>query len=122
MPVPAAVTSTAPQVLSDSEKRQIYDLEGVEGLERHEKGGNAPANPFDMFFGGGGNQRRKGPDAAVEMEVSLEELYNGGQRSARINRNVICPKCRGTGAKDGDVSGGHAGGWHAMRVARARWR
>jgi len=62
-------------------------------------------SPFDMFFGGGGGGgRRKGPDAAVEMEVSLEELYNGGSRSARINRNVICPKCRGTGAKDGDVT------------------
>jgi hypothetical protein len=37
-------------------------------------------------------------------QVSLEELYNGGQRSARIQRNIICPKCRGTGAKDGEVS------------------
>ena len=91
------------QVLSDAEKRQIYDLDGVEGLERAEKGANAPASPFDMFFGGG-NQRRRGPDASVEMEVTLEDLYNGGQRSARISRNVICPKCRGTGAKGGDVS------------------
>lgn len=91
------------EVLSDNEKRQIYDLEGAEGLDRHEKGGNAPASPFDMFFGGGGNQRRKGPDAHVEMEVTLEDLYNGAERSARINRNVICPKCRGTGAKGGDT-------------------
>lgn len=91
------------EVLSDSEKRQIYDLEGQEGLERHEKGGNAPASPFDMFFGGGGNQRRKGPDANVEMEVTLEDLYNGAERAARINRNVICPKCRGTGAKGGET-------------------
>lgn len=92
------------QVLSDTEKRQIYDLEGVEGLERHEKGGNQPASPFDMFFGGGGGGRRKGPDAQVEIEVTLEELYNGGQRQARISRNIICPKCRGTGAKDGQTT------------------
>jgi DnaJ-class molecular chaperone len=52
-----------------------------------------------MFFGGGQQGRRKGPDASVEMEVSLEDLYNGAQRSARISRNVICPKCRGSGAK-----------------------
>lgn len=91
------------EVLSDAEKRPIYDLDGVEGLERHEKGVNAPANPFEMLFGGGQGGRRKGQDAGVEMEVTLEELYNGGSRSARINRNIICPKCRGTGAKDGDV-------------------
>ena len=62
-------------------------------------------NPFDMFFGGGGQGgRRRGPDAAVEMDVTLEDLFNGGSRSARINRNVICPKCRGTGAKDGETA------------------
>jgi DnaJ-class molecular chaperone len=64
-------------------------------------------NPFDMFFGGGGQGgggRRKGPDAQVEIDVTLEELYNGGQRQARISRNVICPKCRGTGAKDGQTT------------------
>jgi DnaJ-class molecular chaperone len=37
----------------------------------------------DMLFGGGGGGRRKGPDAHVAIEVSLEELYNGGERSAR---------------------------------------
>ncbi|RYG48243.1 molecular chaperone DnaJ, partial [archaeon] len=73
-------------------------------MERHEKGANAPANPFDMLFGGGGGGRRRGPDVHVDMEVSLEELYNGGQRSARIGRNIICPKCRGTGAKGGEVT------------------
>lgn len=56
------------QVLTDAEKRQIYDLEGVEGLENHEKGGQrgGSMNPFDMFFGGGQQGgRRKGPDAQV---------------------------------------------------------
>lgn len=94
------------EVVSDQEKRQIYDLEGLEGLEAHEKGGNrGPMSPFDMFFGGGGGGgRRKGPDAHVEIEVTLQELYNGGKREARITRNVICPKCRGTGAKDGQTT------------------
>jgi DnaJ-related protein SCJ1 len=109
------------QVLSDDEKRQIYDLEGLEGLERHEKGaagGGGPMSPFDMFFGGGGGGRRKGPDASVEMEVSLEDLYNGAQRAARISRNVICPKCRGTGAKDGETQKCKACGGRGVRMVQ----
>lgn len=39
--------------------------------------------PPDMFFGGGRGGRQKGPDAHVEIPVTLEELYNGGTRSAR---------------------------------------
>lgn len=34
------------QILSDEEKRQVYDMEGEEGLENLEKGGNRPASPF----------------------------------------------------------------------------
>jgi len=90
------------EILSDQEKRQIYDYEGEEALATFEKGGNnQPASPFDMLFGGGGGGRRKGPDAHVNVDVTLEELYNGGERSARVARNIICKKCRGTGAKGG---------------------
>ena len=99
--------SRAYEVLSDLEKKQVYDLEGLEGLEGLEKGGGnkGPMSPFDMFFGGGQQGgRRKGPDAQVEVEVTLEDLYNGGERQARIGRNVICPKCKGSGAKDGQTS------------------
>ncbi|GLD98521.1 hypothetical protein PINS_up007218 [Pythium insidiosum] len=91
------------EVLSDPQKRQVYDLEGVEGLEQEEKGGGRHSNsPFDSFFGGGGKPR--GPDAAVEMPVTLEELYNGAQKEARFMKNVICRKCRGTGAKGGKTT------------------
>ena len=95
--------SKAYEVISDPDKRAIYDVDGEKGLERHEKGENQPANPFDMFFGGGGGGKKRGQDAHVDVHVSLEDLYNGGTRSARIKRNVICPKCRGTGAKDGQT-------------------
>ena len=78
------------EVLSDQDKRQIYDLDGEQGLERHEKGeNNHQMDPFAAMFGGGGRGgRRKGPDAGVEMEVTLEDLYNGGSRQARISRNM----------------------------------
>lgn len=48
-----------------------------------------------MFFGGGGQRRNqnKGRDAHVEVGVTLEDMYNGGQVSARISRNVICRGC-----------------------------
>ncbi|KAL3674890.1 hypothetical protein V7S43_000816 [Phytophthora oleae] len=94
--------SRAYEVLSDPQKRQVYDLEGFEGLEREEKQGGRPASPFDAFFGGGGKQR--GPDAAVDMPVTLEELYNGAKKQAQFARNVICRKCRGTGAKGGKTT------------------
>jgi len=74
-----------PQVLSDTEKRQIYDLDGVEGLERHEKGQNAPANPFDMLFGGGGGGRRKGPDVNVDMEVRRGRVL---RRAATVTSRI----------------------------------
>lgn len=92
------------EVLSDAQKRQVYDLEGFEGLEREEKsgGGNQHASPFDAFFGGGG--KPKGPDAAVDVSVTLEELYNGATKQLQLARNSICRKCRGTGAKDGKTT------------------
>ncbi|TYZ64947.1 hypothetical protein PybrP1_013226 [[Pythium] brassicae (nom. inval.)] len=92
------------EVLSDAQKRQVYDLEGIEGLEQEEKGGGGHhhASPFDAFFGGGG--KPKGPDVAVDVTVTLEELYNGAQKQVQLSRNGICRKCRGTGAKDGKTT------------------
>ncbi|OQS05603.1 hypothetical protein THRCLA_02289, partial [Thraustotheca clavata] len=110
--------SKAYEVLSNAETRDIYDLEGVEGLERHANQGNRPSSPFgrvfalgykntidsrvDAFFGGGGGKPR-GPDATVDIPVTLEELYNGAEKQARFMKNVICRKCRGSGAKDGKM-------------------
>ncbi|CAH0494128.1 unnamed protein product [Peronospora farinosa] len=91
--------SRAYEVLSDPQKRQVFDLEGFEGLEREEQSSGRPSSPFDAFFGGGGKQR--GPDAGVDVSVTLEELYNGAEKKAQFARNVICRKCRGTGAKGG---------------------
>lgn len=51
----------------------------------------------------GGDQRQKGPNAKAEVHVSLEELYSGTTREMTITRNINCPKCRGTGSKDGKM-------------------
>ena len=81
-------------VLSDPEKRQVYDLRGVQGLEEYSQGGN-----MDMW----GNRRGqpRGPNAHADVSVDLAELYNGAVKDMSIQKNVICNKCRGTGAKDG---------------------
>jgi len=85
----------ANEVLGDSDKRQIYDLHGEEGLKQQNN--PSPFSPFGDLFGGGG--RRKGPDFRLELSVTLEEMYMGNSKSIKISRKVICKSCRGTGAK-----------------------
>ena len=74
-------------------------------------GGADPSDIFSMFFGGGRRQRsgpRKGEDVVHQMNVTLEELYNGKTRKLAINRKVPanadedpgpCPSCNGQGVK-----------------------
>jgi DnaJ-related protein SCJ1 len=55
-------------------------------------------------FGGGGffrqgNQERKGHNIEIDLFVTLEELYLGKSLEVEINRQIICPTCRGSGAK-----------------------
>lgn len=84
------------EVLSNEELRMVYDHAGHEGVDQHEKGQNAPASPFDAFFGGG-QQRgvNRGPDARVEMQVTLEDMYNGNDVSMSIKRRIVCRNCKG---------------------------
>lgn len=96
------------EVLSDSEKRTIYDRHGEEGL-RQAEGGQHYANPFDMFsnfFGGGRHQEqtRRGPTMMSEIEVTLADMYTGKDVDFMIKKRILCDHCRGTGAaSDSDV-------------------
>ncbi|CAM6014673.1 unnamed protein product [Sphagnum balticum] len=111
--------SQAYEVLSDPEKRDLYDQYGEDALKEGMGGGGASHNPFDIFesfFGGGGGQsfgggssrgnrrQRRGEDVVHPLKVSLEDLYNGTAKKLSLPRNVLCAKCKGKGSKSGASS------------------
>ncbi|CAF3470024.1 unnamed protein product [Rotaria sp. Silwood1] len=120
--------SFAYQVLTDDNKRRIYDTYGLEGLKEGGGsggggymadilgqffGGDSPfgghpfgGHPFGGLFGhstmgGGRNRRRKGDDIAHPLKVTLEQLYKGDTHTLEISRKVICSTCNGAGGREG---------------------
>ncbi|XP_043716432.1 chaperone protein dnaJ A6-like [Telopea speciosissima] len=101
------------EVLSDPEKREVYDQYGEDALKEGMGGGGGSHNPFDIFesffggggFGGGGSSRgrrqKQGEDVVHTLKVSLEDLYNGTSKKLSLSRNILCPKCKGKGSKSG---------------------
>ncbi|MCU0275306.1 MAG: molecular chaperone DnaJ [Acidobacteria bacterium] len=110
--------SEAYSVLGNSEKRQVYDQYGIEGLRA---GGGSDFGFFsdsifsdfgdilgDMFgFGGGfagGRQRRgprKGSDLGLEVTLTLEETFLGIEREIEVERERNCDACDGSGSAPG---------------------
>jgi len=97
--------SQAYEVLSNPEKRQVYDRYGEDGIKEGGGGGGGMHNPmdiFNMFFGGGSSRERetKARDTIHSLSVSLEQLYNGVTRKMKLTRDVVCKKCNGKGGSD----------------------
>ncbi|ODM24034.1 hypothetical protein SI65_01624 [Aspergillus cristatus] len=109
--------SHAYEILSDSDKRGIYDQLGEEGLEGGGAGGGMGAEDlFAQFFGGGGGpfggmfgggMRDTGPKKARTIhhvhKVNLEDIYRGKVSKLALQKSVICPGCEGRGGKEGAV-------------------
>lgn len=113
--------SQAYEILSDNEKREIYDKFGMEGLK-----GNVRKNPFDVFqnfFGDGffgvnifdgdifgrmrhqhNHQKKRKTNKEILLEVSLEQLYNGLTRDIKVTVDRTCQTCDGTGSRNKQVT------------------
>ncbi len=104
------------KILSDPQKRQIYDTHGMKGIESTNGGGGDEGgeNPFDMFqniFGGGGfpfggfnermtRQKPKPPPTKHKINITLADLYTGKDYNIKLNQQSICKKCQGSGANN----------------------
>jgi molecular chaperone DnaJ len=105
------------EVLSDPEKRQMYDLgaDPFAGAGAGGFGGPAGAGfPFsdimDAFFGaaaggtatrGPRSRARRGRNATIRVELDLSECAFGATRELTVDTAVVCPTCSGEGTAPG---------------------
>jgi molecular chaperone DnaJ len=104
------------EVLSDVQKRRIYDAYGHEGLKS--SGYRGPGTAEDIFssindlfgdlFGFGTRSRQRDPNAPVpgddlryDMEISFMDAVHGTSREVEITKPDTCWTCEGSGARPG---------------------
>ena len=111
-------------VLKDADKKAAYDRFGHAafegGMGGGQRGGPRPgggqadfasafSDVFDDLFGdfmggqrGGGRQRAaRGSDLRYNLRVTLEDAYNGLQKTINVPTSIQCTSCEGTGAEGG---------------------
>ena len=104
------------EVLSDQQKRKIYDTYGHEGLKN--SGYSGPGDAGDIFshmsemfgdlFGFGGRARRRDPNGPVQgddlrydLEISFMDAVHGVEKEVEITKRETCWTCEGSGARPG---------------------
>lgn len=101
------------EILSDDQKRHLYDAHGMAAFDGSRGGPGGPevdlndilSQMFGFNMGGpggpGGPRRpRRGPDEEQEYKVTLEELYKGKTVKFAANKQVVCGQCKGSGGKE----------------------
>lgn len=107
------------EILSNDEKRKLYDQYGHAGVDPNFGAGGGfgggfggfdvdLGDIFGSFFGGGfggGRTRRnapqKGESLRANLVLSFEEAAFGCEKEIQINKTEACPDCNGTGAEKG---------------------
>ena len=104
------------EVLSDAQKRRLYDAYGHQGLKN--SGYSGPGSAEDIFssindlfgdlFGFGGRNRQRNPNAPIpgddlryDMEISFMDAVHGTSREVEVTRRDTCWTCEGSGARPG---------------------
>ena len=115
--------SEAYEVLKDEQSRAAYDQFGHAAFEQGGPGGMGGfggqggmgggfsgfgdiGDIFEEFFGGsggrGGQRRaRRGDDLRTEVDISLQEAFDGTEHQVNLTRAAACQSCSGSGAKPG---------------------
>jgi molecular chaperone DnaJ len=108
------------EILSDPEKRRRYDQFGHSGMGGHHDFSHMDVadifSMFDEIFGGAFGGRRggrgagggggavpaqRGFDLETQVELSLEEVAAGAEKTIEFDRQAECEHCKGSGAKPG---------------------
>jgi molecular chaperone DnaJ len=104
-------------VLSDAQKRQVYDTYGHAGLSGSGMGTDFNSTAFqdfhdifgdffgfdDLFSGGrrGRGRTQRGADLRYDMTLTFEEAAAGVTTKVKLPKAELCAECNGTGAKKG---------------------
>lgn len=120
-------------VLSDPQKRRVYDTTGNENGTDNGFGsgfsgqGFAFQDIFETFFGGGAggggpaSRMRRGQDALITVPISLRDAVFGVNKKIEVDTAVVCPTCDGSCSRPGtspktcDICGGSGQVQRAVR-------